>query len=530
VISKTTEAFMDFSNNLKVILVGIVSGVLSGIVSGVVVIFLNRLGYTLLAYTVFITYMCFIGVVCVFLVFQNRPLASFLPDTNRFFQPKLSGIPMEIGGIRFYTESRRLPFHGYDPGWSHCGKRFVYCTSARNHDGTELHIGDLSGFSETLLSTRSIKYAPSFSHDDRYVSFISDNKLYTVDTATNAPAKRISPKGYELATGAYAFNSAIRPNSNHYQWSPRENKILCGLRRYGESQTDVFLLDVKNPDNPINYTTDKMWMDLKLGIGDLYPKWSPSGKRIAFSFGKSGIFNLWIPDAGGRKLTLLSARDLIRKVRRSEDESAGFTKLRFEGRFDWLTDSEIVFSFGGDGKYSIGTYRLDGTFRNQTSRNYYFDPFPNPRGKKLVYFYGQKLAILSDYEGKHRFKLFEMFGPLREYKYGTQYAWQTRGNWFLAAVQGDLFIIRIPKSLRAYVNALRERTLSAKRETEKPRWNREVSEDETDAATPNAAAERKAMRNTLQVLEETDSSKNEKTETEEGDFLKDTLLDWDGRI
>lgn len=236
--------------------------------------------------------------------------------------------------FRFYVEAYLSNLQGYGPRWGNTSDSVVYSSTSYDvADADDLMLSTDGGRSaERLTTSKGGIFYPHFSHDDKYIAFITGDahlriydctKMTTTDVAANVKATRWSP--------------------NHFSWSPVQAKIAYSVNEIeGDTQlASVYVYDVeKNNRRKIQGFSDQMypWLgDIK--IIDIYPQWSPDGTRLGLSVGFGGDHDLWIYDY---------ARGGISKVQ----------SLTLQQDFLWLTNTTITFVFGGAGTYRLAKYDI----------------------------------------------------------------------------------------------------------------------------------------------------------------------------
>jgi Tol biopolymer transport system component len=138
--------------------------------------------------------------------------------------------------------------------------------------------------------------APALSPDGRYVAFISEKDLFSVnlylaDTETGKILRKLS----SATSDAHA--DALRYIDSSGTWSPDGARFAYVVFDDGDNQ--LVIIDVQSGD-----VRDKLSFE---GIGAINnPAWSPDGRQIAFSGMRGGISDLYTFDLEERELTQLT--------------------------------------------------------------------------------------------------------------------------------------------------------------------------------------------------------------------------------
>jgi hypothetical protein len=154
---------------------------------------------------------------------------------------------------------------------------------------------------------------PTWSPDDSNIAFVSAGSIYiTPSNGSESPRLIYSPTYYDAKDLA---------------WSPVANKILYSARTFSNNSDDIYLLDLNDPNHPIQLTDDS--------AEDRTPVWSADGLHIVFSSNRLldendtlENYNIFIMDADGnflRSLTTDRAGDDIQPALSSDGTEVAFT-------------------------------------------------------------------------------------------------------------------------------------------------------------------------------------------------------------
>ena len=224
----------------------------------------------------------------------------------------------------------------------------------REYIGSDLEILDVaSGSRRTIYHTADSLQAPNWTRDGKALIFNRNGRLYRFDLKKGTPA--------ELNT---AF--AIRNNNDHVL--SFDGKMLAISHHVSEEQNEsnVFTVPVQG-GTPKRITTR--------GPSYLH-SWSPDGKFLIFTGGRSGEFDIYrIPANGGDEINLTNSPGL--------DDGPEFTP---DGKF-------IYFNSTRSGLMQLWRMKPDGSSQERVTNDEFNDWFPHisPDGKWIVF-----LSFLKD--------------------------------------------------------------------------------------------------------------------------------------
>jgi TolB protein len=223
------------------------------------------------------------------------------------------------------------------------------------------------------------------------IAFVRGGRLWTVDSDGANPTPVGNEAGLSPAwhpTGRYlAF---ARPTAAGYQIALRDlqtgsTRQLTGtssgtnltpvfspdgttlVYAYGDGDgTDLFTLDVFNGG-------PRQRLSAGRGSDNASPSFSPDGRRVAFTSGRVRNPEIYISDADGSNVDLLT--------------TTGFGDQQYRSNPAWSPDGRLVaFQSQIDGRFQIMTISLrDRSVRQYTSDSANEDPFWAPDGRHLVF-------------------------------------------------------------------------------------------------------------------------------------------------
>jgi Tol biopolymer transport system component len=144
----------------------------------------------------------------------------------------------------------------------------------------------------------SINISPSLSPDGRFVAFLSEKDLFSIelfmaDVATGEIIRRLS------STDADPHIQAIRYIDSSGAWSPDSRFFAYVVTAEGDNQLVIAQSDNGQVTQRLSFETQ--------GIGALVnPAWSPDGRYIAFSGSVGGISDLFLYDLEAGTTTRLT--------------------------------------------------------------------------------------------------------------------------------------------------------------------------------------------------------------------------------
>jgi len=185
-----------------------------------------------------------------------------------------------VGGIsRQLTHNRVLDA---DPAWSPDGRWIAFCRSASSTGAPDLYVMRSDGSDvRRVTASPASDCQPQWSPDGAWIAFVSDragasqSAVYVVRSGGGDP-RRVTP---------------LRLDAGDPNWRPDGNVL-------------VFESHVSSPHSSL-YTIGVSGSDLqRLTAGprsenDLFPSYSPNGRRIAFFSDRTGEPHIWIMAADG---------------------------------------------------------------------------------------------------------------------------------------------------------------------------------------------------------------------------------------
>ena len=246
-----------------------------------------------------------------------------------------------------------------DPVWSPDGSRIAYVSLDRKYSFEHYHdlrVVNSDGADDVPLIARSddVLESPSWSPDGRYIAFEE------YDGGRNPEIAVI-----DLNSGS-SDTLTFLTKAEHPKWSPDSQRILfqaidSSIYSSEPDQPDVFIMYLDGSGRK-NLTDDDDW--------DMFPSWSPDGRRIAFASDRDGDYDIYTMNPDGSNLTQLT-----------DDPMGDLTP-------SWSPDGQrIAFASNRDGDRDIYVMNADGSSQTRLT------DFPGGAGLQHWSPDGQRIAF-----------------------------------------------------------------------------------------------------------------------------------------
>jgi Tol biopolymer transport system component len=173
-----------------------------------------------------------------------------------------------------------------------------------------------------------------------------------------------------LAASLLILVSTAEPAQAAFQGA--KGKIAFASDRAGNKNLDIWVMN-DDGTNPVRLTTDP--------LPEVFPAWSPDGRKIAFARGNRGSTGIFVMNADGSGQTQLTS------------------SVGNDIEPTWSPDgSKIAFSSRRDGNREIYVMNADGSGQINLTNNSAIDVDPNwsPDGKRIA-FTGDRSGALAVY-------------------------------------------------------------------------------------------------------------------------------------
>ena len=345
---------------------------------------------------------------------------SWSPNGHRiafWFMPPLAGrsdiatVARDGTGIQVITNDAST---NWNPVWSPDGK-FLYFASDR--DGSmsfwrvpiDEQTGKVQGEPEPVATPSTFSRHLNFSRDGRRLIYVQTDQRANIQAIKfDARAERTIGERFWITSGDRLI---ARP-----ELSPDGTRFVMRVPR--RTQDDIAVIN-RDGSNWRDLTTDKFF--------DRYPRWSPDGKKIAFTSDRSGRYEIWMLDVEAlslRQLTFDSSGVTSFPLWSPEGSRiifrTNFVSKIFNVNAEWnkQTPQElpaldagerfVAWDWSPDGQKLIGTISRPpleiAYYSFETNRYEVLLPFPAspmwlPDSTRFVFFDGNK-AYISDIKTK----------------------------------------------------------------------------------------------------------------------------------
>jgi TolB protein len=287
------------------------------------------------------------------------------------------------------VEDMRLPSAGLSRDWRLAvhnvsdeierwvtGQRGIAATRIAYIRGQSIRIIDSDGAAEITVPTEENGVSPSWSPDGSalvYATFGGTPKLLVMDLATGR-SRTILPSQRNTTYLTPVF-------------TPDARTVV--FSRAGENGSDLFSISAAGGDTPHRLTSGQ-------GTDNTSPTMSPDGRRIVFTSGRLGRPELYIMDADGTNVNVLTDFESSEKNYRSDP--------------DWSPDGRVIaYQERTNDRFQIRTVRVTGSSpKFLTNEGENEQPSWAPDARHLVFTSsrtGQRQLWIMDVESGNRRQL-----------------------------------------------------------------------------------------------------------------------------
>ncbi len=332
-------------------------------------------------------------------------------------------ISVEGGEPNIVTDSANT---NWNPVWSPDGKH-LYFASDRSGNMAFWRIqinqktGQTIGDAEIVPTPAKFNSHLSFSKDGKKIVYVQTNTQSNIKAIEfDENAGKVKGEPFAITSGDYEF---IRPI-----FSSKNDQLVFVQKKL--TQDDIVVLD-REGKNRRDLTDDRYF--------DRYPRWSPDGKKLAFTSDRSGVYNIWVMQKDGanlQQMTFSKSEAASFPIWSSDGKKIAYTLNSQTYLIDLTKDIQnqkpaqlaessekrgfIAWDWSPDGKKLTGIYhRTDGwsgigyySFETEKYEKLHPAigfPFWLPNSKQLVYSWGEKVHFIDIETGENR-DIFELPG------------------------------------------------------------------------------------------------------------------------
>lgn len=253
-----------------------------------------------------------------------------LPDVRNNEPSELRIVNVETGALRVLTRGDAM-----QPAWSPSGERIAYWYMPPSAGRRDIATIPLAGGAPVVVTKDgTTNWNPVWSPNGRYLYYASDRGgnmnfwRVAIDEKSgqvlSEPEAVVTPSKYSRHLGFsrdgkrmiyVQTNSQSNIQASHFDarsekligepfWITRGDRQVAGPELSADGRQFVMRLPRRTQDDIVVVNFDGTnWRDLTNDkYFDRYPRWSPDGKRVAFTSDRSGNYEVWTIDADGTNL------------------------------------------------------------------------------------------------------------------------------------------------------------------------------------------------------------------------------------
>ena len=240
--------------------------------------------------------------------------ADWSPDGKKLTFMSIRNDHLWVAVMDADGSNQKMLLDGVSPDWSPDGKRIAFSLS--DPFSSQIWVMNADGTGATQIThSATFKAGPSWSPDGKQMAFILlKNPGSQTDPQPEIGIVDVDGRNERILTSTDRTNTCLAPDgtrifmatandANAPAWSPVDNRIAfwSGIEnQYGQ----VWIINADGSDSA------QLTEECSRRNND-DPSWSPDGKKILFSTGRSGRNELWMMDANGGNETRISDIDAV---------------------------------------------------------------------------------------------------------------------------------------------------------------------------------------------------------------------------